>query len=93
MAGLLMQSNTCFLLSKISLSYDTNIIKANNMKCTECYTETNNVHTDSWSSKHGQIIRPDEKLCNDCASKRTGFATLSDINIKLLRELHLLKTI
>lgn len=50
------------------------------MKCTECKKESDHLHCERWSSKHGYIINKNESLCDNCAGKRQGFKTLMEIN-------------
>jgi DNA-directed RNA polymerase subunit RPC12/RpoP len=54
------------------------------MICTECKKEVKTTYAGYWyndGSKNGiWIINEDEHLCPKCASKRTGFRTLSEIN-------------
>lgn len=49
-------------------------------KCTECFKLTEHRYGERWNYKIGHIIKPMEWICFECASKRPGFMTLTDIN-------------
>lgn len=49
-------------------------------RCTQCYKLTAHRYGERWNYKLGHIIKPLEWICFDCACKRPGFMTLTDIN-------------
>lgn len=50
------------------------------LTCSSCGKLTDHTYGERWNCNQGYIIKWGEHLCYDCASKREGFKTLTEIN-------------